>query len=91
MSLRKNGYIYNIDNNTFIDKNEKIFTFSELINEEWLSTLINNVEVYYKKENKTKIEIKNSLRIEFERAIKKYIKDFMPVDTVCWKILYEGI
>lgn len=72
-----------------------VYTFNELTEQlGWIRTVINNNEVFYNKNEEGQLNeiniIKSQLRAELEINIKRIIKEFMPVETTLWKIIYDG-
>jgi hypothetical protein len=90
--LGLSGLILSIDH---LPKAGMTYTFNELTEQlGWIRTVINNNEVFYNKNEEDQLNeiniIKSQLRAELEINIKRIIKEFMPVETTLWKIIYDG-
>lgn len=90
--LGLSGLILSIDH---LPKDGMTYTFNELTEQlGWIRTVINNNEVFYNKNEEGRLNeiniIKSQLRAELEINIKRIIKEFMPVETTLWKIIYDG-
>lgn len=90
--LGKDNFRLSIDH---LPTQGSVYTFDELIEKlGWEYKMINGVTEFFHKDAENNIKeinnIKLQLRAELETNIKQIIKQFMPVETTLWKIIYDG-